>query len=291
MSSKPRLSPRSPGRSPPSGSDSLQPWQLFTLAGLLGATITVFLSRGQSPAAVIILSLAVFAAAAVGIAALRTVMPLTSKAGRTARRCSAAARVRCSSATKRWCSGRSRSSNSIARWGRSRKDFAEMSGRLRARAARLLRQLDAGAGYRADRTRDRTSAWKAPLSRACAHRAERTTMRTHVSARDAGKRWRRDRDPGFGLWALGARPHCATRGCVRTRHAGPVVDSRARDSGIRAGDGMVTVRVVREAIGNNIAGQQVRSRSVAAHTATTDEQGRANSPTCRRGRSSGRSHC
>ena len=37
-------------------------------------------SRGQSPAAVIILSLAVFAAAAVGIAALRTVMPLTSKA-------------------------------------------------------------------------------------------------------------------------------------------------------------------------------------------------------------------
>jgi tRNA U54 and U55 pseudouridine synthase Pus10 len=30
----------------------------------------------------------------------------------------------------------------------SEKDFAEMSGRLRARAARLLRQLDAGAGYR-----------------------------------------------------------------------------------------------------------------------------------------------
>ena len=25
----------------PPGSDSLQPWQLFTLAGLLGATITV----------------------------------------------------------------------------------------------------------------------------------------------------------------------------------------------------------------------------------------------------------
>ena len=30
----------------------------------------------------------------------------------------------------------------------SEKDFAEMSGRLRARAARLMRQLDAGAGYR-----------------------------------------------------------------------------------------------------------------------------------------------
>jgi hypothetical protein len=30
----------------------------------------------------------------------------------------------------------------------SEKDFAEMSGRLRARATRLMRQLDAGAGYR-----------------------------------------------------------------------------------------------------------------------------------------------
>ena len=30
----------------------------------------------------------------------------------------------------------------------SEKDFTEMSGRLRARAAGLMRQLDAGAGYR-----------------------------------------------------------------------------------------------------------------------------------------------
>ena len=30
----------------------------------------------------------------------------------------------------------------------SEKDFTEMSGRLRARATRLMRQLDAGAGYR-----------------------------------------------------------------------------------------------------------------------------------------------
>jgi hypothetical protein len=30
----------------------------------------------------------------------------------------------------------------------SEKDFAEMGGRLRARATRLMRQLDAGAGYR-----------------------------------------------------------------------------------------------------------------------------------------------
>src|SRR4051812_3774573 len=33
-------------------------------------------------------------------------------------------------------------------------DWAEMSGRLRARAARLMRQLDAGAGFRAQIERD-----------------------------------------------------------------------------------------------------------------------------------------
>lgn len=42
------------------------------------------------------------------------------------------------------------------------------------------------------------------------------------------------------------------------------------------GDGMVTVRVVREAIGNNIGGQQVQlTVSGRTRTATTDEQGRA----------------
>ena len=32
----------------------------------------------------------------------------------------------------------------------SEKDFSDMSGRLRSRAARLMRQLDAGAGYRSE---------------------------------------------------------------------------------------------------------------------------------------------
>ncbi len=42
------------------------------------------------------------------------------------------------------------------------------------------------------------------------------------------------------------------------------------------GDGVVTVRVVREAIGNNLAGQQVQlTVSGRTRTATTDEQGRA----------------
>src|SRR6185436_18980229 len=61
-----------------SGGDAadLQPWQLFTLAGLIGATIVVFFSKGESPAAVILLSLTIFAAAGLGVAALRTFGPL-----------------------------------------------------------------------------------------------------------------------------------------------------------------------------------------------------------------------
>jgi hypothetical protein len=137
------------GDLPPSGSDSLQPWQLFTLAGLLGATITVFLSRGQSPAAVIILSLAVFAAAAVGIAALRTVMPLTSKARPDSTQV-LGGRTRAVLERDKALVLRSIKELEFDRaMGKvSEKDFTEMSGRLRARAARLLRQLDAGAGYR-----------------------------------------------------------------------------------------------------------------------------------------------
>jgi hypothetical protein len=131
------------------GSDALQPWQLFTLAGLIGATITVFLSRGQSPAAVILLSLTVFAAAAVGIAALRTVMPLTSKAAADGTQV-LGGRTRAALEREKTLVLRSIKELEFDRaMGKvSEKDFGEMSGRLRARAAGLLRQLDAGAGYR-----------------------------------------------------------------------------------------------------------------------------------------------
>jgi hypothetical protein len=137
------------GELPHSRSDSLQPWQLFTLAGLVGATITVFLSRGQSPAAVILLSLTVFAAAAVGIAALRTVMPLTSKAAPDTTQV-LGGRTRAALEREKSLVLRSIKELEFDRaMGKvSEKDFAEMSARLRARAARLLRQLDAGAGYR-----------------------------------------------------------------------------------------------------------------------------------------------
>ena len=128
---------------------ALQPWQFFTLAGLVGATIVVFLSEGQSSAGIILLSLIIFGAAAVGIAAWRMFSPLAGVeepagpqifGGRTR------------AAIEREKSLVLRSIKDLefdhAMEKVSDKDFAEMSARLRARAAGLIRQLDAGTSYR-----------------------------------------------------------------------------------------------------------------------------------------------
>ena len=131
--------------------ESLQPWQFFTLAGLIGATVVVFLSRGQTPAAIILLSCAVFAAAYVGATALRTVLPL---AGTLRDDVGEAIGDRTRAALEREKTLVLRSIKELEfdrGMGKvSEKDFAEMSARLRARAARLMRQLDAGSLYRAE---------------------------------------------------------------------------------------------------------------------------------------------
>ena len=137
------------GGLPASDSDALQPWQLFTLAGLIGATIVVFISRGQTPAGVVLLSLTIFTAAAVGVAAWRTLAPLTGRDdGRGAQMLGG--RTRAALEREKALVLRSIKELEFDRDMRkvSDKDFAEMSTRLRARAARLIRQLDAGTGYR-----------------------------------------------------------------------------------------------------------------------------------------------
>jgi hypothetical protein len=129
--------------------DALQPWQLFTLAGLIGATAVVFVSRGHTAAGLVLLSLTIFAAAATGLAVWRTFSPLGDQevtvgpqvlGGRTR------------GALEREKALVLRSIKELefdhAMGKISDKDFSEMSGRLRTRAAGLIQQLDAGAGYR-----------------------------------------------------------------------------------------------------------------------------------------------
>jgi hypothetical protein len=129
--------------------ESLQPWQLFTLAGLIGATVVVFLSRGQSAAAIILLSCAVFAAAYIGASALRTVLPLVGQPPEEAPEV-IGDRARAALEREKTLVLRSIKELEFDRgMGKvSEKDFAEMSARLRVRAARLMRQLDAGSIYR-----------------------------------------------------------------------------------------------------------------------------------------------
>jgi hypothetical protein len=131
------------------GDPGFEPWQLFTLAGLIGATLVVFMSRGQTPAGIILLSLTVFTAAVVGVATWRTLAPFTRSDHRAT---IAVLGGRTHAALEREKTLTLRAIKDLefdrAMGKISEKDFAEMSGRLRARATRLLGQLDAGSSYR-----------------------------------------------------------------------------------------------------------------------------------------------
>jgi hypothetical protein len=129
--------------------DTLQPWQLFTLAGLIGATVVVFVSTGQTPAGIILLSLTIFTAAVVGVAAWRTLAPLIGRDEPIGAQV-LGGRTRAALEREKTLVLRSIKELEFDHAMRkiSDKDFAEMSTRLRSRATRLIRQLDAGSAYR-----------------------------------------------------------------------------------------------------------------------------------------------
>ncbi len=134
---------------PPRTKDQgLQAWQFFVLAALGCATAATFLARGQGVTAVVLLSVLMAGAAFVGLMALRTVQPLVSEhddrseiLGRRTRAALERDKLLTLRAIKELEFDR-------AMGKLSDDDFNEMAGRLRTRAARLIRQLDAGAGYR-----------------------------------------------------------------------------------------------------------------------------------------------
>src|SRR4051812_13236305 len=131
-------------------SEPFEPWQFFTLAGLIGATIVVFFAKGQTAAAIILLSLIVFAAAAVGFAALRAAGPLAGLMWTGGHVPATGSRTRTTLEREKALALRAIKELEFDRaMGKvSEKDFIEMSGRLRARAARIIRQLDASTTYR-----------------------------------------------------------------------------------------------------------------------------------------------
>ncbi len=126
----------------------LQPWQFFVLAALGCATAVTFMARGQGPTAVILLGVLMGTAALVGYAALRALRPLvTAEDDRTVM---VGQRTRVALEREKLLTLRAIKELEFDRaMGRlSDQDWNEMSGRLRVRAARLMKQLDAGGGYR-----------------------------------------------------------------------------------------------------------------------------------------------
>ena len=114
----------------------------------------LFAIRGRGLTAVVLLSILMAAAALAGLATLRTVRPLvspdddrTSMIGQRSRVALEREKLLALRAIKELEFDHAMGKLSEADWH-------EMSSRLRTRAARLIRQLDAGAGYRQQIERD-----------------------------------------------------------------------------------------------------------------------------------------
>ena len=138
----------------PKPDPGLQPWQFFVLAALGCATAVTFIARGQGVIPVVLLGVLMASTALVGIAALRTVRPLVSP--EDDRTSMIGHRTRAALEREKMLALRSIKELEFDRaMGKlSDADWQDMSGRLRARAGRLMRQLDAGTGYREQIERD-----------------------------------------------------------------------------------------------------------------------------------------
>ena len=145
-----RPAPDSPRPSAP----PMQPWQFFVLAGLGCATAVTFMLRGQGVTVVLLMSVLMATTVLVGMAALRAVRPLVSD--QEDRSVVIGQRTRVALEQEKALALRTIKELEFDRaMGKmSEEDFQEMSVRLRARAARLIKQLDAGTGYRSQIEQD-----------------------------------------------------------------------------------------------------------------------------------------
>ena len=129
--------------------NALQPWQFFVLAALGCATAVTFVVRSQGVMSVILVTVIMATSALVGIGVLRAIRPLVSP--HDERGFLIGQRTRAGLEQEKALSLRTIKELEFDRaMGKiSEDDFNEMSVRLRARAARIMKQLDAGEGHRA----------------------------------------------------------------------------------------------------------------------------------------------
>ncbi len=139
---------------PESSSNALQPWQFFVLAGLGCATAVTYVVRGQGVTVVVLVSIMIGTAALVGMAVLRAVRPLVGP--QDERDVIVGQRTRIALEREKNLALRTIKELEFDRaMGKiSEPDFQEMSVRLRARASRLMKDLDAGVAYRSEIEQD-----------------------------------------------------------------------------------------------------------------------------------------
>ncbi len=130
------------------GSGGIRPWQFFVLAALGCATAVTWMARGDGVTAVVLLTLLMGSAALAGLATYRMVGPLVSET--SDRTVMIGQRTRTALEREKTLTLRAIKDLEFDRAMKkvSDADFSEMVGPLRLRAGRLMRQLDAGAGYR-----------------------------------------------------------------------------------------------------------------------------------------------
>ena len=122
---------------------SFRPWQLFVLAALVAATAAILVARPSDPVAAILLTLAIGAAGFVGLMVYRAIRPLT-QSGFEQTAVMVGSRSRAAVEREKTLVLRSIKELEFDRaMGKvSEADFEEMGRRLRARAIRLMKQLD-----------------------------------------------------------------------------------------------------------------------------------------------------
>ena len=121
-----------------------QPWQFFVVASLAAATLAVVLAVKTAPEHLVMLSLTVFAAGATALAGYHVIAPLVAE--RRRRRVITSACRAALLAEKALALRTIKELEFDRAMGKmSQADFEEMAARLKARALRVMQQLDAEA--------------------------------------------------------------------------------------------------------------------------------------------------
>jgi hypothetical protein len=125
----------------PIPADPAQPWHFFVVASLAAATLAVIVSTRTAPEYLVMISITVFAAGAAALATYHVVAPLVAE--RRRRRVVTAAGRAALLAEKALALRTIKELEFDRAMGKmSQADFEEMAGRLKARALRVMQQLD-----------------------------------------------------------------------------------------------------------------------------------------------------